>query len=1470
MGDSAAALWDSELLRARQWLAASRGDKQNESERLFQRVKAHIGYKDHQRSLQSEATASEDEDDSALDFLADVDAADMSALLQAEVAKAAGPVPPVEVASPAESRMPSAGDLLKPLDMPTNLASPKLKAKVKAVPMSQLDPKARGTSTTSVAASATLGNDASVQTLMQDLHLDVTHHSDTEETKTEESTPPHLLKNFGGNSNKAGTRVLQVEAGSKVEQSKYMRQVSSKSPQDPHKKKAATPTTASAKQDAEVADEMLSWVTGYRDPEVIRRKENMRRKRKHTHRYGMTSEEEQRQALLQMKQVTRDSDSESEDDFSSDYSPAEDEEVPEPDEPEVVDLLSDDYLDSDAEKQPAKRKRKRLRQAEKPAKKKKSRSRKPAVTHKVTQQDSTSKNPPPAAKVQRTQTSRRSAGKETSHSAATTTSASIEESADDATGKPNHPIELVSSGDETGDSDKGGTPKALGHPSKSSQGADGTTAEFEATESTILRLKIPKNFKSPQDRLLEEASLEKKHARADATMTDSTTTGSTSNKPTLGEVSSGLVPTESVAVGRTQESETLDSSRGILDIVMQSSDASVDDTDLSDTGTVDFEGEDLSLETEENIHQEHQEDITVSGGAVGSGACAEEENDAVVNAGEEAKRAEHTTGEAEAGDEDVSEAETEVLEDDEPDTDDLGIDYSDDSDSGGKSVSNENNVTGDQKDVKKDGAVSEGKSSSERHSGHDSNGKSRSDKKENKLDASTVGVQQFFEFTPLKLKPKAKTTTSTAQKPLPVHAYAETHLSKGNTDSGKTTSEHKKPPETPTTPSVGSNGLRPSKKSIATTTIMKGKYAVTRRSTKMLNPEDTPGAKRQPKSQFTMVPTKMSNNNATKDLDDVPLAMLAKEMAKKPDDNPQGRYLSYAGTRKTDDVTAHATETPRIVPKSRFGGGGGLNLISPAKQNPRAAPNRQYSQVNGKNASQGGYRREPQISIYDALHMDGEENASDIREGTGYKRPSRFKKMQEEAARNGTPMAKSRLHDTDWDKVPIPRKGKQASQVEKSTQDARPPSPSKTKDYGSKNTGKAQNKRRKKNSVPANKNSGPSYYGPQAAKLATPDKADSLSRGRHGRERSGYRRDDDRRRKRSPSPHSRDRDRYDRRDDRRLRGSSRSRSRSPSPRGRDYSSNSRNRRRSRSRSWSRERSSERVHRRTERSMSSGRDRDRQTNGSRNSLSPNHDSSKKKGSTGPPELGEVCQNGDVDRSAKKQKTSLGTEAPPSPGALASFDDDGDNLFISDSDDDGSALIKETEDIRFNLESVLVDEALMARQVYVTGVNPTVFAEQIEEDFTRFGVAVDRETGFPAIDIFPCQRNHLGRGDACVTFDTEEGAQEAVEELNSKNVKNSMIRVRRMDVDTLRILTVQVQMVRDTWKCTGTQCRADVSIWNAKCDKCARKRVYGPSNIKIGAESWLCALCFTANDAFATSCHGCKESLPEVDRSSFYTA
>ncbi|KAE9042210.1 hypothetical protein PR002_g4025 [Phytophthora rubi] len=1230
MGDSATDLWDSELLRTRHWLAAQHRDDQQEHAQRFKRVNAHISFKDHQRSLQSDAAASEEEDDDhlALEFLGDVEASDMTTLLQAEAAKLAASVPPVEDGPPLESRMPSPAELMQPLAMPTNLASPTLKPKTKAVPMSQLDPKPVRTATTS---SATLGNDAAVQELMQDLQLDVTQlQSDGEETKTEESTPPHLLKDFGGNSKGVNGGVEQTgNAAAGSTQSKYMQQVSLKSPQDPHKKVAVQ---AATKTD-DVGDEMSSWVSGYRDPEVIRRKENLRRKRKHTHRFGMSSEEEQRQVLRRVKHITNDSDSESEDDFSSDYSPAEEEEVPEPDEPEVVDLLSDDYLDSDEDKKPVKRRRKRLRQGSATQQKKKSRSRKPAVTRRLSQQVSTNEAPLQSEKTPEAQAPVVSAAIEANDVVATTKNVPMEVSDEDA-GDSNQPIEFLSSEDEAGGSDKSSAPTtANGTPEK--------MVESDATKgSTILRLKIPEGFRSPQT--LQGAShntqqVQTNHANADKA--PSKLSGRTDNSAAVADTLSGVASHQSAS--DEQRAKDYDQP-GNEETIQQFADANDDDADLSDTGTVDLEGENLSVENEES---NTGAEVTSTGELAGNDAGAPRE-EVAENVDNVLKNSDSkTSGEdGEMEDEDVSEAETEILEDDEPDTDDLGLQYSDDSDADDKPVDSKKNDTGDQMNSssdKKDGATSV-RNTQEDGNG-DGTGKSMNVKSGDKaVDSSTAGVQQFFDLKPLKLKPKAKTTTTTSPKPLPVHDYAETHLKKGNNNAKKATLETKQTPS-PEKPSVGSNGLRPSKKPIATSTVMKGKFAVTRRSTKMLEPEDTPGAERPHKSQYTMVPTKKSNGSSVmKDLDDVPLTMLTRELSKKTEDSSSAKYLSYAGAKKTEDAPSYAVEAPRNVPRSRFGGGSEPNASSSTAQNSSSAANGQSSQVNDKIASRDGYRQERQISIYDALHMDGQESASDIREGTGYKRPSRFKKMQEEAARNGTPMVKSRLQATDLDKLPIPKK------------------------------------------------------------------------------------------KRMQAP------------------------------------------------------------------------------------------------------------------QKQKISHHADAPPSPGALATFDDD--NMFISDSDDDGNILVEEVEDIRFDLDSVPVNEALMMRQVYVTGVNPTVCAEQIEEDFARFGVAVDRDTGFPAIAVFPSQRTHLGRGDACVTFETEEGAQEAVEELNSKNVKNSMIGVRRMDAHTQRILTVQFET----------------------CDKCGRKRVFGPSNIKIGAESWLCSICFTANDSFATRCHGCTEALPEVDRSSFYSS
>ncbi|KAI9905183.1 hypothetical protein PsorP6_013829 [Peronosclerospora sorghi] len=124
------------------------------------------------------------------------------------------------------------------------------------------------------------------------------------------------------------------------------------------------------KQQDEVAKEMLGWVSGYRDPEVIRRKESMRCKRKQTKRFGVTSDEQQRQALLQLKSI----------DGTNSSSDSDRDEDSEEDEIEVVSILSDE---SDEERVRVKRKRvRRNRAGESTFKRKKMRLRKPAVEHK--------------------------------------------------------------------------------------------------------------------------------------------------------------------------------------------------------------------------------------------------------------------------------------------------------------------------------------------------------------------------------------------------------------------------------------------------------------------------------------------------------------------------------------------------------------------------------------------------------------------------------------------------------------------------------------------------------------------------------------------------------------------------------------------------------------------------------------------------------------------------------------------------------------------------------------------------------------------------------------------------------------------------------------------------------------------------------------------------------------------------------
>ncbi|RLN91190.1 hypothetical protein BBJ28_00003294 [Nothophytophthora sp. Chile5] len=1369
MSDNLSDLWESELLRARQWLAARRDGAESDRGALFLRVKAHIGYKDHQRSLQSDAVASdEDENDLALDFLGDVDAADMNALLQAEAAKASvSKVPPVELATASRTgAMASMDDLLKPLEMPPHLSSPVMAAGNIAVPMSQLNPKhvASGTAsaampsvTSQMATSASLGNDAAVNELMQDLQLDMIHvqqsDHEEEERKTEESTPPHLLKSFAANTSSVsndttkatkfrGTGTTAGQPGDATGNSvpsKYAQQASSKSPEAPHKKKAVALTSAHPDS---VAAELHSWVSGYRDPAVVRRKEMMaRRKRRFTNRYGVSSLEEQRQMLQKVKQLTPGSGSDSEDNDCSDYMP-EEEEMPERDEAfDESELLSDDYLNSDENERPIKRRRelKRLRQADAARKKKIStRTRKPAVTHKLIQREANDAKISHAEQTRPVANSEKGEGK---HRVCTSTA--ILQKPGEALGKASEPIDLLSSGDEAR-SEQRGELKAAGcaQNKASARASIGTTSSESdgsgGSKDARLRMTTPTNQKTLDSQ--DELGQSKRKDEKPALTVPRLSTAQPADNRTNGTVDPGLERVKLVA----SDDHTRDG-KAVHDLNTQAKtpssplNATGDDPELSDTGTLDLEQEDLSVESMEADHGD--EDKAISPEMKADGKPSEAQAGVVANGtGESSAQGNVTAGKeqpsGDVNDEgDISEAETEVFED-EGASDDLGLDYSDDS------------------DIQQTGP---------------------GPAKSNKAPAPAVGVQQFFDFVPLKLKPKSNTT---ARKPLPRHDDAETHSSKRDSAAGKSEVDKEKLPAATTAPSIGSNGLRPSKKRVAISTSSKGKQPVPRRSTKLLSPNELPGSIRQQKGRYAMVPTQASSRiNLTEGDSLKGMPSLAKEMSKGASERTDARYLSYNGAKKTEDAPRFAAEKLRFTPKSRYGGGGGqgMGLQVPDLTRARSADEStdvaqgstnggSWTQANGV-ASRGGFRREPQISIYDALSIDGQENAGDIREETGYKRPNRFKKLQAEAARTGVPLVKSRLQDTDWDKVPIPKKKKQPPQSPP-TREASRKSSTATGKGPANSKRKTKNSRRKQDASNSSKKPAQSYYGPQSSQATTKTKErDSYSRDYRNRESSTSRRNDDRRMRRSLSPLARVRNGHDasgsRHNDRRGRGRSRSRSRSrshsPGPRDRDRGNNHHTRA-SRSRSWSRERSSERDHSYTGRSARSDRDRDQNSMSRRRSPSPN--TRKKRDSAAmdnPPEL-ERSYRDDEEASGrhtstmcpatstqpvKKQKTSHHTAAPPSPGGLATFDDD--DTFISDSDEDGNMAMKEVENIRFDLESVPVDEALMAKRVYVTGLNPSVCAEQLEEDFGRFGLAVRAHLRLG----FCCMRLLLAYADGILT-------------------------------------------------------------------------------------------------------------------------
>lgn len=1313
-------VWEMEVQRARTWLKSEARTAAEHRRAVLLRVNAHMAFVDHQRALR--CRQEEDGDDLAgLDFLDDVNAEDMTALLQAEaVTTGAGQATTVA----AVSTVTAVDAALKPIEMPSHLiASPPrptlrgngfagVKART-AVLGAMVKTPTPTVAPTSIGMA--LSSDENVKELMQDLQLDIHVHSDVEEErKTEESTPPHVANGFQDVSisavkdktKRAGVATLAQPNGSRVEEDglrpKPLHDSNSSSSNDPASKKPVNPVDPEA-----VASEMLSWVSGERDPTVLQRKESLaKRNRKRTRHFGVGSEEEQRYVQQKVKYYTQDSDS---DDESSgddnDYSPSEDPVDFEPEEPvDNEEMLSDDYLNSDDASRSKKRKRlKRLKKAS-PAKRK------------------TKKLVSASSAKDLTSGTGQSSSAEARHS---------DVDSDHRAGKVDPPVSTVTAPKKNHLDGATATTIDLCQIDSDTNLAEGTRI-FSTDRGTGHG--VPVNGKSP---VLQRRKVSKS---SHALERDTTTTkfsvlekkqASSASLPLAGAsdgADDGYETPELVSDGDESDKENTAAnassfaSASATAIDLTAAEHTGEDGEVSDTGTVDFD-----------FDRDDTPYAQLPSGSTERPAAGTAKLD--------------TSG-------DVSDADTVVLDED-PESDDLGLDYSDDSD-------------------------------------HDAD-------HESEQPASVPGVQQFFDYKPLKLKPKKAIET---RKMIPVHPEA---------DFVKAMKAPKDPtpavyPGTQSTTSTGSNGLRPKKpQPLEMSVTMKGKHPVARRSIKVLGQGQTPrrasnsAATRQAHATATHKDTDPSTLKQRYAQPDRPtgsngLRKATKSVPRSEEAGSQdegagessARYLSYSGSNGSGSSgtakSAPARPTPVVAP-SRFGGGAGDFSAGTSVGALRPT-------ANGTKMHQ--FRRDPQMSLYDALHIDGKEESSAFMDrDNGYKRPSAFKKLQAESARSGVSLVSSKTKEPDWDRIPIPKKGiaftsgvpepppKAADSVSRSSKKTGKASPpKKASRYGDSVSQPSRDKFSKGGRGKAHKGGGgtqrPSYYGPSNNSATTRD---------------------DRRRSRTPSPPRYNYKRHEENEIRGGRGDKKRRvsSRSSSPRGRERDWD-------RERDWSsREKKSSKQRDRSpsprNRSADRGGYRHEKNSKKRSVSPPRHDKNRPSSSSSSSYRGADARDDSMTKRHKSAGSSrddggdprCGRSTSPETGALATFDS-GNDLYISESDNEIEMDVEKREDIRFDLEGIAVDPALIARRVYVTGFNPAICGEELEEIFAQFGVEVclllgirpciltadsaevwaieqiDRETGFPSIDVFTCQRTLKARGDASVTFVDEDGAAAAVEELN----------------------------------------------------------------------------------------------------------
>lgn len=1494
-------MWDDELQRVATWLSSKTRQRDRQQTSVLARVNSHVQFvnaEKRDRELEAEeddlldegdgdddddANDSAPEADLALNFLDGVNADDFKSLLEAEAARssentaAAADAAGVSTAASVSTAvvmtaMPEPSLSMALIEMPSHLllknSPPNLYASLakdaQLQPRFVVPPPLRLPASTAakVTVPATDGSsqedDANVAELMNELDLDISDvahhlpsheaacHSDHEEHKTEESTPPHIRRESSEADHQADKTPSAMEAlarsvfsspakANKTKQKKSRNVVRDGSDESDegeqsveHARSAQRPVDSDA-----VGDEMQSWVTGYRDPEVMRRKESMsQRSRRPTARFGVNSVEEQRYINKAAKYYAEgkdvgssDSESSSAGSNGSDFSP---DEVEDQDDPvSDVELLSDDYLDRETTPVSPSSKgkpRRRLRNQHKDSKatkkaKPKQKSKKPRAVKGASSV--------PAIPAAKSNSARENGGAAAGRGNVVENGSSSTKSSTKSSSNVREPetIDLLSSDDGSDRRPANGRsvaiemrassrsqewiPRSAGvqsHKRTNGQSAAESSArKAKERESMILRLNLSKSM------------------HESVSSASSTTAGRSVSQ----ETATGIAAPHLVSkLSKTNKSYQAQSAA--VEITADQ------DDDNSDAGhaEIDEDAADQALE-----YEVVDEGPLVANSAEVYGAVADvpapsdpaatlidqplpasttQNSDKALQMAEaslglsEASLAKHNLLEISKAKSSESQEPISANKDEESEAETIDFDdveqlsNDDDFDFGGDSSSRQDDL-----------------------------GFSDDDNEDASDDTPVVAAphdedyQQFFEDTPLrKLKAKQKqqqdqkqANASGAQSAQSMPT-ASTLRSKSGPNNAKSQEPKPMVPVSSTKNKVsvaaaavvkeptGSNGLRKTTKpaAISTSTVLKGKFEHSRRSIKVIGDgvdnfergkrsvsgvyaANKPGAK---KNRFSEPLVQYQESHSTNRLTEEFISSISsperrpsadQRTSRSTKDNvaskstryePDERYLSYGnkvnGTKSQSydsddeplalsargsksrtgdkDSRSAATKNGSSSQPEKSSSWSFSSMVSSSNENVDSNPRAEKAPV---------FRRERQMDIYDALHIEQQaENGlttRDLRDGE-YKRPSAFKKVQEEKEKRGIAFVP---REKFLENAPIPKKKKAPAALQQK--------PAPVEDQRKNGSSDKRSSPGKPFSRQKDSHYGPSSGDPPSTKKnnnsyddrSSTDKYSSKNSAASSKNLNGKLSKNDKvRGRRSPSPVSRrwsnESDRYrfsstpaSRFKDDSDRGRRRDHSRSRSPlrkqdrygSGADVSSSKRYRSLSRSRSRERdERSSSRLRiDDRDRSHSSKASRDSGSKREQSPLAPDRasfDSRKRTRSLdrndtsysplkecADPNLRdlkrakpEVDPRPDTRKDNGLRREVINIVPPPH------FDYESD-IYISDSDGEGDSKVP---DIRLDLENVPVDQRQMRRRVYVSGINGMMDAEVLEDLFAPFGIEV----------------------------------------------------------------------------------------------------------------------------------------------------